>query len=158
PSEDNGAVAQDALQRMIMQTSGKKIMLQPAWPSGWNAVFKLNAPFNTVVQGMISNGVITNLIVTPASRAEDVILMTGGGSAPAIPTNLIATAGNGPIILNWSASPGAISYKVKRSANSGGPYTTVTNIFDQSFSDSAVSGGTTYYYVVSAVNPSGESA
>lgn len=158
PSEDNGAVAQDALQRMIMQTSGKRIMLQPAWPAGWNASFKLNAPFNTVVQGMISNGVIANLIVTPPERTQDVILMTGGGSAPAVPANLIATAANGPIVINWSASPGAISYKLKRATVNGGPYTTITNIFDINYSDANVSGGTTYYYVVSAVNPSGESA
>lgn len=158
PSENNGAVAQDALQRMILQTSGKKIMLQPAWPAGWNASFKLCAPFNTVVQGMISNGVIVNLIVTPPSRMEDVILMKGGGSAPTVPTNLIATAGNGPIALNWNAAAGAVSYKVKRSSVNGGPYTTITNIFDINYSDDGVSGGTTYYYVVSAVNPSGESA
>jgi alpha-L-fucosidase 2 len=158
PSENNGAVAQDALQRMIMQTSGKKIMLQPAWPSGWNAIFKLNAPFNTVVQGMITNGVITNLIVTPPSRMADVIFMTGGGFSPAVPTNLIATPDNGPIVLSWNESFGAISYQVKRSTASGGPYATVTNIFDTTYSDASVNGGTTYYYVVSAVNPSGESA
>ena len=158
PSENNGAVAQDALQRMIMQTSGKKIMLQQAWPSGWNAIFKLNAPFNTVVQGMISNGLVSNLIVTPPSRMADVILMTGGGSLPVVPANLNAMNRNGSIALNWDVSSGAISYKVKRSTSDGGPYAVITNIFDANFIDASVIGGATYYYVVSAVNPSGESA
>jgi len=88
----------------------------------------------------------------------DVILMTGGGTVPAVPTNVIATAGNGPIALTWNEAPGAISYKIKRSTINGGPYTILTNIFNNSYSDAAVAGGTTYYYVVSALNPSGESA
>jgi hypothetical protein len=158
PSENNGAVAQDALQRMIMQSEGNKIMLLPAWPPGWNAIFKLNAPSNTVVQGTISNGTITDLIVTPSSRMADVILMTGGGSAPIVPTGLIAAASNSQITLNWNASSGAINYKIKRSTTNGGPYTTIATNFDASFTDINVFGGTIYYYVVSAVNPSGESA
>src|SRR3569833_1435020 len=158
PSENNGAVAQDALQRMILQTSGTKIMLRPAWPSGWNANFKLNAPFNTVVQGMISNGVIASLIVTPPSRLPVVILMTGGGAVPAVPPNVIAAAENEQIALTWNEAPGAISYNVKRSTSNGGPYATLTKKNKTKNNNTKVSGGTTYYYVVSAVNPSGESA
>ena len=158
PSEDNGDVAMDALQKMILQTSGNKIMLQPAWPSGWNAVFKLNAPSNTTVQGAISNGAIVNLIVTPPSRGADVILMTGGGSPPTVPSNVVAVPGNGFIGLNWSTAAGALGYNVKRSLNSGGPYSVIANsLMSTNYDDASVAGGTTYYYVVSGVNQSGES-
>jgi hypothetical protein len=60
--------------------------------------------------------------------------------------------------LSWSASSGATSYNVKRSATSGGPYTTIASPTIASYTDTGVTNGTTYYYVVSAVNTSGESA
>jgi len=60
---------------MLMQVDGKKIMLLPAWPLGWDADFKLNAPYNTTVQGRVEKGRLTKLKVIPASRAADVIDM-----------------------------------------------------------------------------------
>src|ERR1019366_3138277 len=77
---------------------------------------------------------------------------------PAAPTNLTATAGNGQVVLSWSASSGATSYNVKRSTTSGGPYTTIASPTTTSYTDTGVSNGTTYYYVVSAVNTAGQSA
>jgi len=77
PDEDNGGNGENGLQKMLMQTDGKKIMLLPAWPKEWgNTEFKLNAPYNTTVQGSIVGGKLTNLIVTPSSRKADVIDMS----------------------------------------------------------------------------------
>jgi len=77
PDEDNGGNGENGLQQMIMQVDGKKIILLPAWPLGWEGDFKLNAPFQTTVQGTISNvGNISNLIVTPAERTKDVYIMS----------------------------------------------------------------------------------
>ncbi|GIQ67349.1 hypothetical protein DUZ99_02530 [Xylanibacillus composti] len=78
--------------------------------------------------------------------------------APAAPTGLTAAAGNGQVALSWNASSGATSYAVKRAATSGGPYTTVANVAGTSYTDTAVTNGTTYYYVVSASNSAGSSA
>ena len=77
---------------------------------------------------------------------------------PAAPTGLTATAGNGQVSLTWNASAGATSYNVKRSTASGGPYTTISSPTTTSYSDTSVTNGTPYYYVVSAVNSAGESA
>src|SRR5437667_3182446 len=77
---------------------------------------------------------------------------------PTAPTNVTATAGNGQVALSWSASNGATSYNVKRSTTSGGPYTTVASPTATNYTDTGVTNGTTYYYVVSAVNSAGESA
>jgi fibronectin type 3 domain-containing protein len=77
---------------------------------------------------------------------------------PAAPTGLMATAGNAQVSLTWSASAGATSYHVKRSTASGGPYTQVSAPSGTSFTDTGLTNGTTYFYVVSAVNSSGESA
>ncbi|HOM60274.1 MAG TPA: cellulase family glycosylhydrolase [Anaerohalosphaeraceae bacterium] len=61
--------------------------------------------------------------------------------------------------LVWTALTNAISYNVKRSAVSGGPYTAVAaDITGTAFSDTSILPGQTYYYVVSANTPSGESA
>jgi len=83
-----------------------------------------------------------------------------GGSAPPAPTNLTATAvSSNQINLTWSASSGATSYNVKRATVSGGPYTTIaTGVAATSYNNTGLTASTTYYYVVSAVNASGESA
>src|SRR5437899_1029856 len=82
----------------------------------------------------------------------------GGGNAPAAPTGLTATAGTGQVVLAWTASSGATSYHVKRATVSGGPYTQVAAPSATGYTDSAVSAGAAYYYVVSALNSYGESA
>src|SRR5262249_32454551 len=75
---------------------------------------------------------------------------------PAAPTGLTATAGNAQVKLKWNASAAATSYKVKRSTTSGGPYSLVaSNVTTASFTDTGLANGTTFFYVVSAVNSSG---
>ncbi len=78
-----------------------------------------------------------------------------GGNPPPAPTGLTATAGNQQIALSWSASLTATSYNVERSTASGGPYTTVGSATTTSFTNTGLTNGTTYYYVVSAVNAAG---
>src|ERR1700722_19967054 len=78
--------------------------------------------------------------------------------SPPAPTNLTATAGDTQVSLTWSASSGATSYNVKRSGTSGGPYTQIAAPTSTSYTDTALTNGTTYYYVVSAINSTGESA
>ncbi|HYG24862.1 MAG TPA: hypothetical protein VEH04_19005 [Verrucomicrobiae bacterium] len=77
---------------------------------------------------------------------------------PVTVSNLTATAGVGQVALSWPGSPLAHSYNVKRSTASGGPYMTLTNRTITSFIDTNVVNGTSYYYVVSALNFDGESA
>jgi filamentous hemagglutinin family protein len=63
------------------------------------------------------------------------------------------------VSLSWNASTGATSYNVKRSVASGSGYSVIaSNISSSSYTDTAVSNGTTYYYVVSALNSVGEGA
>jgi hypothetical protein len=76
---------------------------------------------------------------------------------PAAPANLQATAGNAQVMLTWSASASATSYNVKRSTTSGGPYAIVSSPTVTNFTDTGLTNGTTYYYVVSALNSAGES-
>jgi fibronectin type 3 domain-containing protein len=77
---------------------------------------------------------------------------------PAAPTGLEALAGNTQVNLAWTASTGAASYHVKRSTTNGGPYTQVSAPTAANFTDTGLTNGTIYYYVVSALNSAGESA
>jgi hypothetical protein len=79
-------------------------------------------------------------------------------TAPAAPTSLVATAGNQQITLTWAASSGATSYHLKRATTSGGPYIQVAAPSAPNYTDTGLTNGTTYFYVVSALNATGESA
>ncbi len=108
-------------------------------------------------------GALTSVTITASYNAasKTATLSVQPLALPPVPTGLRATAGPGAkrISLSWTASSGATSYNVKRSTTSGGPYTTVaTGVTTTSYTDFGLSSGTTYYYVVSAVNLIGESA
>jgi fibronectin type 3 domain-containing protein len=77
---------------------------------------------------------------------------------PRVPTGLTATAGNAQVVLTWTASSGATSYHVKRATTSGGPYAQVSAPASATFTDTGLINGTTYFYVVSALNATAESA
>ena len=80
---------------------------------------------------------------------------------PAAPTILAVTTNFGQVSLTWTMVASATNYIVKRSPSSGGPYTPSTIIATTTgtnYTDTTVLNGTTYYYVVSAVNAGGESA
>jgi fibronectin type 3 domain-containing protein len=77
---------------------------------------------------------------------------------PSAPSSLVATAGNNQVSLGWSASAGATSYNVKRSTTAGSGHDAIaSNVLGTSFTDSTAVNGTTYYYLVTASNGSGES-
>ena len=76
--------------------------------------------------------------------------------APTILTVIVLT-NNAQIILTWSSVGSSnITYNVKRSTTSGGPYTLLANTSSTNYTDSGVGSGT-YYYVVSAIGAGGES-
>ena len=78
-------------------------------------------------------------------------------TVPAAPTNLAASGGTGQINLSWNASSGATSYNVLRSSTSGSGYAQIGTSNTTSYPDSTAANGSTYYYVVEAVNSAGTS-
>lgn len=73
---------------------------------------------------------------------------------PAPPTTFTATAGGtaGTIVLAWAAMPHATTYTVQRSTHPNYGMTTVYSGSGTGFTDSGLTTGTVYYYIIQAVN------
>jgi len=82
----------------------------------------------------------------------------GSNTPPSAPQNLVARGLDSKIKLTWTAVPAVTGYNVKRSANTGGPYTTVaTGVTTPNHTDTGLVNGVIYYYVVTSVSAGGES-
>ena len=111
------------------------------------------------VTGIGFNGNIVGGNAAPtAFEVNGNLCGASSGNPPLAPTGLTATSGNQQISLAWTGSLAATAYQVKRSTTNGGPYTTVGTPTTTSFTDTGLTNGTIYYYVVSAVNSAGASA
>ena len=121
---------------------------------------------NGTLTGALPNAPVSghwfhNQFVELVQNAYPAIPTNGGGTptVPTAPTGLTATAGNAQVTLSWAAASGATGYNVKRATTSGGPYTTVASgVTATSYTNTGLTNGTPYYYVVSAVNSAGEGA
>lgn len=116
---------------------------------------------NRIYQGALG-------ILVPCALSFLMMACGGGGSAPqdpkppvvagpATPTGLVAIGSDGQVSLSWNASATATSYRVQR-GNAGGPYSPIGTPTSTHHVDAGRTNGTTYYYVVSAINGDGESA
>jgi cellulose 1,4-beta-cellobiosidase len=103
---------------------------------------------------------------TPPTRSS---ALTGPGAT--VVSNANAACGTSPhcAVLSWLWSQGtgdaATGFNIKRGTVSGGPYVTVSSVGPTitSYTDLSVTGnvlveGTTYYWVITAFNATGESA
>jgi fibronectin type 3 domain-containing protein len=113
------------------------------------ASFQIGLALSSHLDGTLNTATFDNVTLTGFTPS----------GPPAAPTNLGATAGNKQVALSWTASTGATSYTVKRSGVAGGPYTALSpTTTSTTFTDSTVTNGSTYYYVVSATNAAGRVA
>lgn len=115
---------------------------------------------NTVTNGTTYYYVVTAVDTSSNESAysnEASTTPEGDVTPPAAPTNLAATAGNNSVSLNWddNSEPDLDSYNVYRDTTAGGPYTQIASgVATSDFVDNTVTNGTTYYYVVTAVDTS----
>lgn len=99
------------------------------------------------VMPSLPSGTAIGLKIGPASAV---------GSTP--PVNVIAYPATNRIDLSWYNPSASATYKVKRANVAAGPYTTIaTNLTAMAFTDTNVSPGTLYFYVVTTVDAAGES-
>ncbi|MHC4125818.1 MAG: CBM96 family carbohydrate-binding protein, partial [Planctomycetota bacterium] len=120
-----------------------------------------NGTYSFCLQGSIDTG---QAFHSKEAANKPVLRVTYGDdtTAPAAPTGLTRTAGDTEVSLNWDDNnePDLSYYVVYRDTSSGGPYTEVaSNITTNAYTDTGLSNGTTYYYVITAVdNSENESA
>lgn len=99
PDMDQCGTSMIGLQEMLMQTDGKRILLAPAWPADWDCEFKLHAPYETTVEGRISQGKVTVIRVTPESRRGDIEMFTPA----AVPQSPVSEGKSAQASSVWSA-------------------------------------------------------
>ncbi len=169
-------VASDkALDNGGSSTAGENLVIQPSG-AGTRQLWKLVPDGDGFVRiESAQSGLVAGVSGGSTADGADIIQETHTGSdsqqwlpgfaveprpVPPAPTGLAATpASISRIDLSWTASPGAVSYNIKRATVSGGPYTTVAvGVNTTSHADTGLTSSTTYYYLVSALNGSGESA
>lgn len=75
PDQAPGSVASMALQAMLLQADGNRLLLAPAWPKEWDVDFRLYAPNGAIAEGSIKGGKIERLKMTPDKRLSDVTRM-----------------------------------------------------------------------------------
>jgi hypothetical protein len=107
----------------------------------------------------IANNAITT---TVPSQSITLFVIPAGNitSVPAAPTGLAATVASGTVTLTWNGGGGATSYTVKRGAASGGPFTSLGSVASTApatYTDTGLTNGNTYYYVVAGTNAAGTS-
>jgi chitin-binding protein len=115
----------------------------------------LNTSNNTITPA--ANATSNRVFSMTSANIQSAFLQVVPGNVPPAPTGLGATPGNAQVMLNWTAASGATSYNVKRSTTNGGPYANVqTGVTGTTFTNTGLTNGTPYYYVVTAVNASGK--
>jgi fibronectin type 3 domain-containing protein len=110
----------------------------------------------------VTNGTTYYYVVTSTNSIGE-SAYNGPASAtplapPATPIGLSAIAGNTQVSLLWNSASGAAAYNLKRSTTNGGPYAIISSPTGTNYTDTGLSNGTTYFYVVSATNALFESS
>lgn len=131
----------------------------------YDTIVASNVTNPTYTDSSVVNGTVYYYVVTAVNAATESMISNQVkaipyvpiAGAPAAPQDFAATVNDGSVELTWSVVPDAATYTVKRSEVSGGPYTDVGSaLTSTSFTDTTVTNGKQYYYVVSASNASGE--
>jgi len=126
----------------VATSSGPTVPLSGAQIGAWTGS-------SLYEKGMIDDFRIYNRVLS----VTEIQGLASGNSGPSAPTGLAAVPGNAQINLTWNPVSGATGYNLKSATVSGGPYSPVaTNISATTFTDTGLTNGTIYYYVVSAIS------
>ncbi len=130
-----------------------------AWPNSISLGSLASGAFSTNLTGLNAGQLYAyRCFATNSSGASWAAQSQNFTTTVSPPASLAGVPANGQVLLAWSPS-GNGSYLLKRGTTSGGPYAPqLAGIIGTNFTDPTATIGTTYYYVVDAVNGSGTSA
>jgi hypothetical protein len=86
-------------------------------------------------------------VTDPAPNFDKIVISHG------TPAGLEAAGGNGRVDLSWSAPATGVTFNIYRGTSSGTETLLAGGLTGTNFSDTAVTNGVNYYYVVTEVNP-----
>ena len=114
----------------------------------------------TIAAGQNVSFTLTFTPQSSGTASGSISLISNAANTPTLETlvGLGTATGSHSVSLYWNPSSSAVAgYNLYRSAKPGGPYTKITPALaaNTSYVDSSVQGGTTYYYVSTAVDPRG---
>ena len=72
PNVPQNGNAMIALQSMLVQYDGRRIMLFPTWPEEWNVEFRVHLPYETTLTGRLQEGEVQTLTASPGHREADI--------------------------------------------------------------------------------------
>jgi len=160
----------------VTATVSNTTRISVSWPAVPNAnsytvkrSLSSSGPFAAIQTGLIGTSFIdaspqpevNNYYVITASAGT---LESGNSNVvfssvpPAVPSKPVITNNSNSIGLSWDSASGAVTYKVKRGTISGGPYTTIGTVSTTTYTDTNVTSGSPYYYVVSSMGNTLESS
>lgn len=143
-----GALTEDAV--TLDSTTNDGTYVKAGFGSAYNKIILI--PVNT---GKITTDGSTDGLTFTYSASNAAF------SVPSAPTGVTATAGDAQVALSWTAATAGsfsiASYNVYRSATSGGTQTKINTsaVTSTSYTDTGLTNGTTYFYVVKALDSAG---
>jgi len=89
PDFDHFGAGSVALQRMLVQEAGDRILLLPAWPADWDVDFRLHLAGATVLSGVVKDGELLRWDISPPARKAHVVLCQPQSrpATPPVPPN-----------------------------------------------------------------------
>jgi hypothetical protein len=124
----------------------------------------IDQQMNSTATGVTGHKAATGTPETPSATHTSLnrqviigfVVKAPANTPPATPTGLAATAGNNTVSLDWNnnGESDLAGYNVYRSTTQGTGYVRQNSslLISSDYNDSNVSNGTTYYYVVTAVD------
>jgi hypothetical protein len=144
----------------VSNTGGASLTISSASTSGPFSISGLSTPL--ILAANQSSSFSIAFEPSNSGSATGSVNLTNSGTGSPTVISLTGT-GTAPVAhqvdLSWTASTSSdvVGYDVYRGTTSGGPYTEISSatIAVTAFTDTDVSAGTTYFYVVTAVDGSG---
>jgi len=141
------------VRKQVITIQWTKVAVGATVSASWDTSSAIDGVYTFSDAGLVYKVGRTNYTGTVNSASLTVVTDT---NPPDIPAGLSTIASDAQVSLNWLANSeiDLAGYNVHRATTMAGPYTQLTTDFlvSTSYIDTAVSNGTLYYYVITAVD------